>query len=164
AHATSIAVAATPPALPNLSPADFSMSKPITLWPAFMRFRAIGRPMLPRPMKPICVMLRSPGPHAIRQSGSFADPLLQIRDELFGGGTFDQGARIGPECANRGDIVGHLSGLAHGLRIIGCKHCLLQWDLLEAEANPFGPPRAGMVGAGPAGTVIEQALFEIMIE
>src|SRR2546423_2982183 len=52
--------AARPPAFVCCCNARGSMSKPITRWPAFMRLAAIGRPMLPRPMKAIAVIAGTP--------------------------------------------------------------------------------------------------------
>src|SRR3954466_6468851 len=48
--------AACPPEPANASTCALLMSKPCTAWPALTRFCAIGRPMLPRPMKPILAM------------------------------------------------------------------------------------------------------------
>src|SRR6478736_4893481 len=48
--------AACPPEAASASTCALFMSKPCTAWPALSRFCAIGRPMLPRPMKPIFAM------------------------------------------------------------------------------------------------------------
>src|SRR5438552_3865482 len=42
-----------PPAAPKFSTAVSLTSSPLTEWPALSRLRAIGKPMLPRPTKPI---------------------------------------------------------------------------------------------------------------
>src|SRR5690348_8262575 len=57
---------ACPPEAASASTCALFMSKPCTACPALMRFCAIGRPMLPRPMKPILAMCCPPTPCLLR--------------------------------------------------------------------------------------------------
>src|SRR4051812_35470426 len=56
--------AACPPDAASASTCALLTSKPCTAWPALSRFCAIGKPMLPRPMKPIFAMCL-PGPRCL---------------------------------------------------------------------------------------------------
>src|SRR5215468_41211 len=52
-HAAAIVSAATPPLPASLPASEGTASKPATSWPALTRLAAIGKPMLPSPMKPM---------------------------------------------------------------------------------------------------------------
>src|SRR5258707_2434826 len=69
--------AACPPDVASASTCALLMSKPCTAWPALSRFCAIGRPMLPRPMKPIFAMRPPPTPYLLRLN-------LRRLSELYG--------------------------------------------------------------------------------
>src|SRR4051794_12943678 len=58
--------AASAPASTAAATAERLRSEAASQWPAFSRFRAIGRPMFPRPTKPIAAMVRS---RAVRSGG-----------------------------------------------------------------------------------------------
>ncbi len=62
ARAAAILAVSTPvpPAAFSFSTAAWLRSTPSTVWPALIRFCAIGNPMLPSPMKPIRAIAPSP--------------------------------------------------------------------------------------------------------
>jgi hypothetical protein len=55
-HAAAIVAAAAPPRPVSLPASGATTSKPVTPWLAFTRLAAIGRPMLPSPIKPMRAM------------------------------------------------------------------------------------------------------------
>src|SRR5579883_2818678 len=59
AAASAALLAATAPALTTASRLGFTTSNARSVWPALSRLRAIGPPILPRPMKPIVAMASS---------------------------------------------------------------------------------------------------------
>src|SRR5712672_3687649 len=56
-HAAATDLAAVAPSAASRSVEYSLMSKPVTAWPALIRFCAIGSPILPSPMKPILAMI-----------------------------------------------------------------------------------------------------------
>src|SRR5213076_1673939 len=90
--------------------------------------------------------------------------ILQIRNEPLGADAVDHCAGIGSERTHRVHVCLHSIRMPYCLRKIGSKYGLREPHFLEAEPHPFGAPRCGMIGAGPAGAVVEQPLLEIVIE
>src|SRR5215470_3058442 len=113
AQATSIDIPTTPPAAPNFSRTLSTTSNPVTECPAFIKFCAIGKPILPSPIKPICVM---PCPPPSAPSCAPGNPPLHIRYQPLGADTVHHGTSIGPERAHRRHITRDLAGVAHRLR------------------------------------------------